>query len=365
MSNLTWYAPYRELVSQRPDFATPMPTGLWNTRGVGVFLGLGLLVALLISSVRSLSFVLPLFQRRLRTDNAAWLLSGVCLSAFLPLFLLGHSGYSEYYFLYGTVPFGTALLMWSAAELVRHDHVSQRAMVVGGVIGGAAGFGAQLWTARAVPATDAAHLVPELKTLVYVAVGVGLSMVALLVVGALRPTVASRAARAVAVGLLLGPVVFGTLADSAVTDDPVAARAHRAPDPSLRAQTVASAWIRANIPPDDLTATNQHCLSGTGIRCGDARRWWISSLGGRRVLIEGWGYSPKAVLNKSYYDPVLYALNQRVFENPSPDAIAAVKSRGVRWLIAEAGPKVPVSPRIGDFADRKFSIGPITVYRLR
>ena len=65
---------------------------------------------------------------------------------------------------------GTASITFSTApsRSVRHFSCGQplswsarpcepAAMVVGGVIGGAAGFGAQLWTARAVPATDAAH----------------------------------------------------------------------------------------------------------------------------------------------------------------------------------------------------------------
>ena len=82
---------------------------------------MGVLAAFLVSSVRALSFVALLLQRRLRADLGAWLVAGVTASAFVPIFVIAHTGYSQYYFLYGVIPVGSALLMYAVAEFVGSD----------------------------------------------------------------------------------------------------------------------------------------------------------------------------------------------------------------------------------------------------
>jgi hypothetical protein len=131
---------------------------------------------------------------------------------------------------------------------------------------------------------------------------------------------------------------------------------------SNTAQTNAALWIQRNIPRTALTATNAHCLSGTGVTCF-SRRWWLSGLGGRRVLIGSWGYTPRGGV-AGYWDPALYELNQSVFTDPSTTNIAAIKSLGVQWLVAERTPSTPFSTRLDLLATRVYSNATISIYRL-
>ena len=95
-----------------------MLDGLVHTPGVAVLL-VALLLIVVLTYGRLLAGFIPFFQRALRTDLAAWLLAGLCLTPFIPFFVIAHSGYSQYYFLFGAIPFGSALWAWSIGELDR------------------------------------------------------------------------------------------------------------------------------------------------------------------------------------------------------------------------------------------------------
>jgi hypothetical protein len=110
-------------------------------------------------------------------------------------------------------------------------------------------------------------------------------------------------------------------------------------------------------------ATNDHCLSGTGPTCR-SREWWISGLGGRRVLVESWDYLPSSAPLGRYGNPDLYALNQAAFTDPGPRTFAPLRDRGVSWLVADSSAEGSVSPRLPDEAQLAFRSGDISVYRL-
>ena len=88
------------------------------TRRAGPVLLVALLLIVVLTYGRLLAGFIPFFQRALRTDLAAWLLAGLCLTPFIPFFVIAHSGYSQYYFLFGAIPFGSALWAWSIGELI-------------------------------------------------------------------------------------------------------------------------------------------------------------------------------------------------------------------------------------------------------
>ncbi|MEO6996459.1 MAG: hypothetical protein ABI112_00055, partial [Terracoccus sp.] len=138
-----------------------------------------------------------------------------------------------------------------------------------------------------------------------------------------------------------------------------------APNETVRAQGEAALWVRAHVPLDALTATNTHCLSGTGFgpEC-DSRRWWLSGLSGRRVLLESWSYVPAAV-RVGYYDPALYALNQSAFAAPTPEVLKRMQALGVSWLVAERLPGEVVSDRLNVLATPRWSNDLVTVWQLR
>ena len=57
----------------------------------------------------------------------------------------------------------------------------------------------------------------------------------------------------------------------------------------------AALWLDAHAGRDDLVATNVHCQPIARRKPCDARAFWVAGLGGRRTLIESWGYSDEAV----------------------------------------------------------------------
>jgi len=163
-----------------------------------------------------------------------------------------------------------------------------------------------------------------------------------------------------AAGVVVGPLLvtglwgLGQLGDHAPSSS----------DPQLMSLSRAAAWIDRNVPLYDVMATNDHCLWGTGTDTScDAREWWISGLGGRRVLLEGWAYLP-GVAKGAYHDLGLYALNQAAFTQPDASTLGAVRARGVRWLVADTSAG-PVSPDLAAATDKVFESGTVSVYRLR
>ncbi|MGH3497550.1 MAG: hypothetical protein ACRDP1_08815 [Nocardioidaceae bacterium] len=145
-------------------------------------------------------------------------------------------------------------------------------------------------------------------------------------------------------------------------------------DPHLLAQSQAAVWISHHVPVDDDLATNSHCRTGRTRDHCDARTFWLSGFGQRRVLVGGWGISDPALRangvagypswNQPYHDPGLLKLNDDAFTDPSPSVIGRLYQQyKVRWLIAdrEAG---PVSPDIARYARREYANRWIVIYRI-
>ncbi|NUO92277.1 MAG: hypothetical protein HOQ18_15840, partial [Dermatophilaceae bacterium] len=140
------------------------------------------------------------------------------------------------------------------------------------------------------------------------------------------------------------------------------------------AETTAARWLEANSEPDDVVATNVHCrLKRTVPHC-DARAFWVSALTQRRALLESWAYTAsaherhgvggRAYSQQPFENPKLLALNEAAFRAPTTQNLAALESRGVRWLFAdtEAG---PVSPELSQRAELVHESGPVKIFRLR
>lgn len=378
LSSLTLLLPYRVLLGREPAFDTLLPSGLVDS-SAGALLLVTLVVATALGAMRTLALVAPFMQRRLRGDLAAWLLTGVCASSLVPFLLLGHEGYSQYYFVYSSIPAGSALLAWSAATAIEDAGLSRRVAICSVVAGAALTGALGAWAGSSPPAQTAS----EMQTAMVVFVGqLGVGLVAL---GTLTwvwvrrrrstddarkdgpPTAKSgrRAWASVAVAVALSALIGGLGTSAALTtargelSTPGAADA----GPVALGQSEAAVWVRANVPDDDLLAVNTHCLSGTGLRC-DSRRWWLSGLSGRRVLLESWSYVPAAA-HVGYYDAGLLALNQQAFSAPTPEVLTRLKTLGVGWLVAESVAGQTISPDLDDLAERRYANDHVTVWRLR
>jgi hypothetical protein len=138
----------------------------------------------------------------------------------------------------------------------------------------------------------------------------------------------------------------------------------------------AARWLRDHSDPTDLVATNLHCrkLPQPSDLC-DARHFWISAYAERRMLVEGWAYTPAAQDEATrlrvplsavipFWDPALLAANDRAFTAPSAASLAALRDGfGVRWLYADV--TGVDTDALGLQADLRYRIGDFAVYELR
>lgn len=360
LSALSLFPLYRQVVASEPDLSTPVVPGLVHTPGIGPVLLVALLMVVLLTFVRLSSAVLPFLQEALRRDLAAWLMAGMCLTSFIPFLLIAHPGYSEFYFVYGAVPVGSALWAWGIGEIVGVSRSRARVAV--------ASFAAMgVVSAVAAAVVPARHEVSgrgaqsaQVWTFTVEALLYLLVVLSLVVAAVLLRRRGKDWLPPVAAGVLVGPLLvtglggLGQLGDAAPSTS----------DTHLLSLSRTAAWIDRNVPLYDVMATNDHCLSGTGTGTDcDSREWWISGLGGRRVLLEGWAYLP-SVAKKDYHDLALYSLNQAAFTEPDATSLGAIRARGVRWLVADSDAGT-VSPDLPAVTDKVFESGTISVYRLR
>nr|MBA3430491.1 hypothetical protein [Actinomycetota bacterium] len=101
---------------------------------------------------------------------------------------------------------------------------------------------------------------------------------------------------------------------------------------------VAATHVADRSSPDEIVATNVHCLSPQGAkpqneRC-DNRNFWIAAHTERRIVVEGWGYT--AVAREAFPsipDPERFEINDAAFEEPSPRTVGRlVETYDVSWL---------------------------------
>jgi hypothetical protein len=143
-----------------------------------------------------------------------------------------------------------------------------------------------------------------------------------------------------------------------------------------REASAAALWLDQNAGRDDLVATNVHCVNITWRSECDARAFWVAGLGGRRTLVESWGYTDQAVaadgvggkryaLQPAPY-PERFALNQRVFAQGAAADVAELRDRyGVRWLFADSRADGGVAPGLTQVATLRHTSGTVTIYEVR
>jgi hypothetical protein len=133
----------------------------------------------------------------------------------------------------------------------------------------------------------------------------------------------------------------------------------------------ASRWIRDHSDVNDRLATNSHCTAHNNPKLCDARNFWLAAYAERRVLVEGWAYTPtankipgvKAILGP-YWNQNLLQLNDAAFTKPTPEVLGQLRQQyGVRWLVVDVG--VNRAPaELQRLAQKRFSSGGIEVYEL-
>jgi hypothetical protein len=136
----------------------------------------------------------------------------------------------------------------------------------------------------------------------------------------------------------------------------------------------AGRWVRDHSDPDDLVATNVHCLPDLPDRPCRNRHFWVAAYTERRVLVEGWGYSRTSheqakaldvpVTLVPFWDASLLAANDEAFRRPSARSIGRLRDEyGVRWLVVDRRYNRP-PPALMSFADLRLRVGDTEVYEL-
>ena len=129
----------------------------------------------------------------------------------------------------------------------------------------------------------------------------------------------------------------------------------------------AARFVRDHSAPDDVVATNVHCIGGSVAdgNC-DSREFWLSAYSERRVLIEGWGFAPRVATTGlgPFWDQALMAENEAAFTAPTPQLLSKLRDAyHVHWLVVdhEAGLE---SPTLGQLAQLVYTNGRLSVYRI-
>ncbi|GAA1308784.1 hypothetical protein Psi02_25230 [Planotetraspora silvatica] len=282
------------------------------------------------------------------------------------LFLLGHPTRSQLFFVWGAGPYMVIVAVHGLVVLLRRARLSRRTMVTAAGGGMLAAYLIPVICGVRVPLSpgrqDVALFLPYV---VFVAVALVAAAALCLARGRVRAWAVMSVALA-AVGL---PADVHARVLAVGRDVPTAA------DPGVavpQGTMTAARWLRANSDPDDLVATNAHCLWGQDEPC-DSRHFWVSALSERRVLVEGWAYAPKNLdtwlpgeqpFERPFWDTARIQANDAVFTAPSAAAVRGLRDRyGVRWLFADER-LLPPGSALGEFASLRFRSGEYAVYRI-
>ncbi len=160
-----------------------------------------------------------------------------------------------------------------------------------------------------------------------------------------------------------------------VARDPVPPRVEPAPvEPTMigAGGIEAARWLRAHSEPDDLVATNRHCIDITARRC-DSRMFWLSAFSERGVLLEGWAYQVRTATRAARLDSRICCLpfwnrqrlrtNDAAFQGRSR-AVAILRDRyDVRWMVLDR--RLPYRlNRLRELADVRHRNGDYVVLEL-
>jgi hypothetical protein len=300
--------------------------------------------------------------RRPRTllDPAILLLIGVGLAGMAAVFLLGHPGASQIYFLRGASPYLAILAVCGIAALLPAGRrvTWRRAAVAAACWAAGAGI-ALLIRAAGIGGL----LVPYLWLL-----GAAGAATTLIVVAAARGYLPRLpvpvAVLAVVSGLGL-PVFWHRIAHA--TAEPGR--------PAIPAGAMAAGhWLRDHSAPGDVVATNARCRFPRHRAC-DNRHFWVAAYTERRVLVEGWGYTARSLarvtdVNRQslalvpFWDRARLAANDAAFAAPSARTVGRLRDAyGVRWLFVDETAGAPART-LGRFARLSYRFGGCAVYQV-
>jgi hypothetical protein len=305
---------------------------------------------------RFVGFV-PLLRRR-PLDPAMWVFLGTTIAGFGAMLVFRQPGNSNIYFLVAAYPVGLIGSAWGIARLRW-----TRAAAWSG-----AGIGLALtlviaWIAGTQPPKSIAGWLLPLAVL-----AAALLLLAL---------VWRRSTAVVLTFALLGTGLLSTgLYLTQTSTTPSYNRGVTTADavslPVTRDELAAGRWLDAHAGPEDVLAVNRVCTQQSPDKC-TAKVFDMGAFAQRDVDVEGWAYATRN-LDSAWQSTVWYADQpfwdqQRLdselaaFRTPTPETLAALSARGVRWLVADT--RSPVDTAALDrLASRALTLSTIIIWRI-
>jgi hypothetical protein len=328
-------------------------------------------VAFLVNmQLRTAGIVALVWLRRARLDPAQVLLLGGALGGPLIYLVLDQTRGGQQYFTRVGFAFGVILSAWGYAMVLDRARPTARTKLALGA--GAAVFAGtliliQLRLARPAPPSTEAYgpLLPLLRWSSVFA----LLALAVVAVWPLLARAWPRLAGRGAVIALTGVLVFG--APGLIMDMHKSVQAaNGGPYFNIvlpRTRVEAARWVRDHSRPDDILATNMHCLQWAWAWC-DPASMWLAAYSERQVLVEGWDFSPRMMLpgvERPFWEPERLALNDAAFTDPDAATLRELRERyRVRYLVVDRS-VAPESPTLASLADLRFENERVAVYELR
>ena len=329
--------------------------------------------------------VLLLIPRWRTVDPGQAMLAGSLVAGAGAYLMLFHPGGSQVFFIISAFPLGTIASAWAICELA--PRLDRRTAVGIGVLTTVLGVLAYatkdlLGTTRPAGGfSDQVLFVARPSVLVVL-------VAALLTAGVLAAHRQARMRQVSAVTVITAVIIAGGLTTTIQyvrsSPDGTSVAKHWADnDESAGAVTgkgVAGArWLRDHSPHRAVVATNRHCsvnrgFPGTGPEADcDVASFWISAWTERRVLVEGWAYSSKAVgaqikngvpyRRQPFWDPALLAANDGFFESPTAKGAATLCRRGATFALLDRRFQ-PDLPSLEPIAKRLFANSDVEIYKL-
>jgi hypothetical protein len=324
---------------------------------------------LLNMQLRTAGILALVWLRRARLDPVQVLLLGGALGGPLIYLVLHQNRGGEQYFTRVGFAFGVILSAWGYAMVLDRARPTTRTKVA---LGAAAAVFAgtliliQLRAASPLPTSTEPYgpLLPLLTwSLAFVLLGLVVVAVWPLVTR-VWPGLLGRGA----VIALTGVLVFG--APGLIMDMHKSVQApNGGPYFNIvlpRSRVEAARWVRDHSRPNDVLATNMHCLQWGWDWCSPASMW-LAAYAERAVLVEGWDFSPRMQLpgsERPFWDPERLRLNDDAFTAPDVGKLRELRERyRVRYLVVDrtVGSE---SPALASLADLRFENERVAVYEL-
>jgi hypothetical protein len=318
-------------------------------------------------------------------DPGLVLLIGIFVTGVGGYLMLKQQGGSQVYFLICSFSLGALASAWAICE--HAPRLRERSAVVVGtlaIVGGLAAYLCQDLFATTRPTSGFVHQVlflalPSLLVIATIVVVTALVQVAHRH-GRLREvSVVTVVTAAVIAGGIPSTIQY-TVSSLPGTSVAKLSAEKTGPATGVTDKDVAAArWIRDHSDPDAVVATNRHCLTGDGFpgsgketSCGVVS-FWVSAWSERRVLVEGWGFSSRALTAQiengrppqlqPFWDQPLLKANDGFFASPTEKEAAVLCAHGATFALLDRRYQ-PDLPKLDPVAKLVYANSDAEVYRL-